>query len=78
MPSTALITLILDNFLSTLRTCTFSVPMPRISFSLIAGYPIFPVTSKVVTIPVTPSVPRPDDVEPTPLKVRIFDEIPTV
>ena len=52
--------------------------MPRISFSLIAGYPIFPVTSKVVTIPVTPAVPRPDDVEPTPLKVRIFDEMPTV
>ena len=52
--------------------------MPRISFSLIAGYPVFPVTSKVVTIPVTPAVPKPDDVEPTPLKVSTFDEIPTI
>ena len=37
VPSTALITLILESLLSTLRTWTLSVPIPKRSFSLIAG-----------------------------------------
>ena len=33
---------------------------------------------KKVTIPVTPTVPIPEDVVPTPLRARTFDEIPTL
>ena len=37
-----------------------------------------PVTLKKVTIPVTPAVPIPEEVVPTPLRARTFDEIPTL
>ena len=36
------------------------------------------MTLKKVTIPVTPTVPIPEEVVPTPLRARTFDEIPTL
>ena len=65
-PFTALSILILENFGSTFKTWTCSVPIPRISFSL--SFVRSPVTFMCVTIPVTLSAFRPIVVDPMPVR----------
>ena len=77
VPSTALITLILDVCGSTFNTLILSVPIPRISFSLIVGYERSPLTLKWVTIPVAAVVPTPTVLVPIPTNLKWLVGIPT-
>ena len=76
VPRTALKTLNLEFSKSTFRTLTFSVPIPRTSFTLVLR--ILPVTPKCVTKPVIPSVPIATAVVPTPARRSTLEEIPTL
>ena len=79
VPSHALITLIRDNNLSMFKTLTLSVPIPRISFSLIFGYSRIPLTLRKVTIPVTEVLPSPVGLlVPRPTNCNKLVEIPTL
>ena len=74
VPSIDLKTRILERVLSTFRILTLSDPTVKMSFS--RKFKRFPVTLKNVTIPVTPSVPIPEEVVPKPATVRVFVVIP--
>ena len=61
------------------KTLTLSVPIPRISFSLIFGYSRIPLTLRKVTIPVVLVLPSPAGLlVPTPTKCNKLVEIPTL
>ena len=78
VPSTSLRTLILDDLESTLRTCTFSSPIERISLSLTLEKERSPVTPKNVTRPVTPTVPIATPVVPVPAIESLLVEMPAL
>ena len=61
------------------NTLTLSVPIPRISFSLISGYSRIPLTLRKVTIPVTEVEPNPVGLlVPRPTNSNLLVVIPTL
>ena len=74
VPSCALKILILENSVSTFRTFTLSVPIPRISFSLIEARG--PVRDTKVTNPVIAESFRAMEVLPNPTVLSLALEIP--
>ena len=77
VPSTALSTLILEFRTSTLRTLTFSEPIPKISLSRMERSPLSmipPPIEKYVIIPVVPVVPTPVVRLKNPVDTPILNE----
>ena len=66
----------LDWSLSTFKTLTCSVPIPKIVFGTTLSKS--PPTLTKVTIPVTPSDPIPEDVVPIPIKDNVIVDRPTL